>query len=327
MARWRRPVRAGRLRPAYRNIIERFGGVGNFRAHSARPHRRSTRAMGRPAFRRRATGIYPPSRCSASSKSPPVPSRWAATSSGTSWHSTIELPQHEVNLPAYYLARWPVTVAQFAAFVNESGFQPKDPDCLKGHRQPSGGLGELARGDGLLPLAERALRNSPANGWMLKTSCPNPNADSGKGWPMVPWASACPPKRNGRKGRAGRTGGFIRGETNPDPNRANYNETGLNGTSAVGCFPGGASPYGCEDLSGNVWEWTRSLFGDYPYPPEGTKRRREKTRRPTGPPGAAGRRVPLQCLVRALRLPRRRQSRLPLRLLRFSGGGVPIGLL
>ncbi|HQO29400.1 MAG TPA: SUMF1/EgtB/PvdO family nonheme iron enzyme [Accumulibacter sp.] len=73
------------------------------------------------------------------------------------------------------------------------------------------------------------------------------------------------------------------GQDNPSPQRIypwgdsaaaecrnTYGNVGS--VSAIGCFSAGRSPYGCQDLAGNVWEWTRSLWGrswprpDFGYP-------------------------------------------------------------
>lgn len=42
---------------------------------------------------------------------------------------------------------------------------------------------------------------------------------------------------------------------------ANDEETGFNDICAVGLFPEGASPCGCYDMAGQVWEWCTTLWG------------------------------------------------------------------
>ncbi len=68
----------------------------------------------------------------------------------------------------------------------------------------------------------------------------------------------------GREGRFLPWAALGKEEEVPLSERCNMRETGLSETSVVGLFPQGRSPEGCDDMIGNVWEWTRSRYGRKP---------------------------------------------------------------
>jgi formylglycine-generating enzyme required for sulfatase activity len=47
----------------------------------------------------------------------------------------------------------------------------------------------------------------------------------------------------------------------PTPERANYKETEIGRPSPVGCFPAGAAVCGAQDMAGNVLEWLATPYG------------------------------------------------------------------
>lgn len=181
-----------------------------------------------------------------------------------------ELPQHEVTLPTYYIARYPVTVAQFRAFVHDSGYEPRDSDCLKGldnHPVVDVTWYDATAYCDWLTERLRAWENTPEPVATLLRQ--------GKGGGS-PWRATLPSEAQWEKAARGSDGRVYPWGDGADPNRANFDDTGIGVTSAVGIFPAGASPCGCMDMAGNVWEWTRSLWGKkfeepnfkYPYDPK-----------------------------------------------------------
>jgi len=175
-----------------------------------------------------------------------------------------ELKQHKIKLPTFYIARYPVTVAQFQSFVDESGYKPEHPECLNG----------LSNHPVVNVTWHEALKYCE---WLTERlrsweGMPEPLADllGKQGWQIT-----LPSEAEWEKAARSGDGRIYPWGNDANANRANYHDTGIGGTSAVGCFHDGKSRYDCEEMSGNVWEWTRSLWGKesekpdfkYPYDP------------------------------------------------------------
>ncbi len=150
-----------------------------------------------------------------------------------------EAPAHEVELPAFEIDQFEVTNADFAQFVEATGYQT--------HAEKEGrskNWRNAAEGKDNHPVVYVSWNDAVAYcewlGKRLPTEAEWEKAARGTDGRMYPWGNDW------------------------DPAKANGKESGLRGTAVVGSFGAGASPYGVEDMAGNVWEWTADWYEPYP---------------------------------------------------------------
>ena len=145
-----------------------------------------------------------------------------------------EQPVHEVYLDGYWIDKYEVTNAQYAKCVVAG-------ECVK-------------------PSDTQYYENGQyANHPVVNVSWYNANdycAWAGRRLPSeAEWEKAA-------RGTDGRT--YPWGNGSPSASLLNYNGS-YGSTTTIGSYPVGVSPYGALDMAGNVWEWTSSLYKDYPY--------------------------------------------------------------
>lgn len=135
--------------------------------------------------------------------------------------------QARVDLPTYWISKAPVTIAQYEKFLSESA------------EHDEGSLGRLSGTD--YPIT--SVNWFDANDFCAWAGLRLPTEQE--------WEKAA-------RGVDGRL--FPWGNEQPTSDRCNFNDY-RPGISLVGTYsPLGDSPYGCVDMSGNVWEWTSSEF-------------------------------------------------------------------
>jgi formylglycine-generating enzyme required for sulfatase activity len=164
--------------------------------------------------------------------------------------SDAEVPQHEVRLKRFFLARTPITQAQWREVAGWEPMKGHKPWLRKLDPDPVSNLYEANRflGD------QRPVVN--VNWFEATEFCFRLSQRSGKKYTLPSesqWEYAC---------RAGTTTPFHYGET-LSAEQANYDSTVTYGrgrqgksrgqTTVVGSFA--ANPWGLHDMHGNVWEW------------------------------------------------------------------------
>jgi iron(II)-dependent oxidoreductase len=158
-------------------------------------------------------------------------------------------PMHELLIPAFRIGVYPVTVQQYAAFAAATSRQWVSPDRDDSQKQN-------------FPATDVTWHDAVAYcGWLTSRWRENRTIgeDERVGLPSEPeWEKAASSGRN----TLDLSGCLYPWGTEWRSDASNSEETGLNAPCAVGLFPEGASSYGCHDMTGNIWEWCTTLWGE-----------------------------------------------------------------
>jgi formylglycine-generating enzyme required for sulfatase activity len=180
---------------------------------------------------------------------------WVEVPAGEFWlgddHSRWddEKPCHRVALAVFKIAKVPITNAQYRFFVE-----------AKNHAPPRHWAdGKIPRGDESHPVVNVSWHDAIAYcRWLSEVTGKPITLPSEAQWEKA--------ARGDRDRRVYPWGDEW------DETKCNTDELGVGETTPVGIFPEGISPLGCLDMSGNVLEWTTTLWGKedepqfrYPY--------------------------------------------------------------
>ena len=195
-------------------------------------------------------------------------------------------PEHRIYLAEYQISRYPVTNAQYAVFVEAGGYGMKElwSEAI------GAGYWENSTFKGIFDSEGRNqaedfgepfnLANHPVVGitWYEALAFSRWLHGQQRLAGKLPqgWVVRLPSEPEWEKAARGKDGRPYPWGKNFDSEYCNAKESTIGTSTAVGTFPKGASPWGAEDMAGNVWEWTVSVNGTYPYPEAGNEREKRE---------------------------------------------------